>query len=240
MTSRPAPDLSAEERLFADGARSVAGIDEVGRGAWAGPVSVGVVVITEPISPAPKGLRDSKLLRPRARERLVPVIDLWATERSVGHASPSECDMLGMRAAIALAASRAMEALEAVPEAVIVDGPLDLLFPTSVALSAAVASHRWRDTPPAIVEAVVKADQTCATVAAASVVAKVERDSLMADMAESFPAFDLDRNAGYPSPVHQTALRGYGLTPLHRRSWKFVETIPWERRAEPDSPGSRG
>ena len=68
--------------------------------------------------------------------------------------------------------------------------------------------------------------------AAASVVAKVTRDALMAELTESYPAFDLDRNAGYPSPVHQTALRGYGLTPLHRRSWKFTETIPWERTIE--------
>ena len=137
-----------------------------------------------------------------------------------------------MRAAIALAASRAIEQLDRVPDAVIVDGPLDLLFPQSLALSAAVADHRWRRSPPAVVEAVIKADQTCATVAAASVVAKVTRDALMADLTESYPAFDLDRNAGYPSPVHQTALRGYGLTPLHRRSWKFTETIPWERTIE--------
>ena len=237
--SRPVPDLSAEERLFAGGARSVAGIDEVGRGAWAGPVSVGVVVITDVAEPAPVGLRDSKLLSSAARERLIPAIVGWVAGRAVGHASAAECDGLGMRGAIALAASRAIEDLDEVPDAVIVDGPLDLLFPSSLALSAAVASHRWRATPPRVVEAIVKADQTCATVAAASVVAQVARDHLMAELAESFPAFDLDRNAGYPSAAHQTALRGYGLTPLHRRSWKFVDTIPWERSGA-DSPRSQG
>ena len=230
--TQPVPDLTTEQRLLATGATSVAGIDEVGRGAWAGPVSVGVVLIVETDTPAPVGLRDSKLLSPTARERLAPLVSDWATSAAVGHASARECDELGMRAAIALAASRAIEQLDRVPDAVIVDGPLDLLFPQSLALSAAVADHRWRRSPPAVVEAVIKADQTCATVAAASVVAKVARDALMADLTESYPAFDLDRNAGYPSPVHQTALRGYGLTPLHRRSWKFTEMIPWERTIE--------
>lgn len=236
----PIPDLAAERRLLSTGARSVAGIDEVGRGAWAGPVSVGVVVVTDGASAMPEGLRDSKLLSPIARVRLVPAIKRWAAGWAVGHASPAECDLLGMRAAIALAASRAIEQLEEVPEAVIVDGPLDLLFPGTLELSAAVATHRWRATPPKVIDAVVKADQTCASVAAASVLAKVERDAIMAGLAESFPAFDLDRNAGYPSPAHQTALRGYGLTPQHRRSWKFTETIPWERSPRPGAPGLQG
>ena len=237
--SRPIPDLATESRLFAAGATSVAGIDEVGRGAWAGPVSVGVVLIVDTSTPAPEGLRDSKLLSKRSRERLVPMVTTWATSSAVGHATPGECDLLGMRAAIALAASRALEVLDRVPDAVIVDGPLDLLSPQSLELSARVSGHRWRLTPPSVVEAVVRADQTCASVAAASVVAKVERDALMAGLAESFPAYDLDRNVGYPSTAHQTALRGYGLTPLHRRSWKFTETVPWERSPDANSRESR-
>jgi ribonuclease HII len=236
----PVPDLSAEERLFQGGARSVAGIDEVGRGAWAGPVSVGVVVITEATTPFPAGLRDSKLLSARAREMLAPAVMAWADDWAVGNASPAECDDLGMRSAIALAASRAMEDLRETPDAVIVDGPLDLLYPSSLGLSAAVAEHRWRKNPPATVEAVIKADQTCATVSAASVIAKVARDAHMAALADSYPAFDLDRNAGYPSSTHQTALRGYGLTPLHRRSWKFTDIVPWERSSEPEPPRRQG
>ena len=237
--SRPVPDLVTESRLLAQGATSVAGIDEVGRGAWAGPVSVGVVLLVDASTPAPDGLRDSKLLSARMRQRLAPLVSAWATTSAIGHASPAECDSLGMRAAIALAASRALEDLDQVPDAVIVDGPLDLLFPTSEALSRAVANHRWRQTPPTVVEAVIRADQTCASVAAASVVAKVARDALMVELAESFPAYDLDHNVGYPSPAHQTALRGYGLTPLHRRSWKFTETVPWERTSDARSPQSQ-
>ena len=223
--SRPVPDLVTESRLLAQGATSVAGIDEVGRGAWAGPVSVGVVLLVDASTPAPDGLRDSKLLSARMRQRLAPLVSAWATTSAVGHASP--------------AASRALEDLDQVPDAVIVDGPLDLLFPTSEALSRAVANHRWRQTPPTVVEAVIRADQTCASVAAASVVAKVARDALMVELAESFPAYDLDHNVGYPSPAHQTALRGYGLTPLHRRSWKFTETVPWERTSDARSPQSQ-
>ena len=237
--SRPTPDLSTERRLFRQGATSVAGIDEVGRGAWAGPVSVGIVLIADATTPPPHGLRDSKLLSAKERERLAPLVVGWAATAAVGHATPLECDQLGMRAAIALAASRAMELLDHVPDAVIVDGPLDLLFPESLALAAAVATHRWRSSPPRRVEAVVKADQTCATVSAASVLAKVERDAQMRALAESFPAFELERNVGYPSAAHQTALRGYGLTTLHRRSWKYTEMIPWERSVDHVRPGSR-
>ena len=228
--AQPTPDLTAEAALFAQGATSVAGIDEVGRGAWAGPVSVGVVVIRSVDDEAPEGLRDSKLLTPNARRRIDPLVRAWAAEHAVGHATPQECDALGMRAAIALASSRALNSLTSVPDAVIVDGPLDLLFPQSLELSALVKDHGWRNNPPTTVQAIVKADQTCGSVAAASVVAKVERDAIMGSLAESFPAFDFDRNAGYPSPAHQTALRGYGLTAIHRKSWSFTELVPWSKR----------
>lgn len=227
--SAPTPDLAIEAELLAAGHASVAGIDEVGRGAWAGPVTVGVALIRSLGAP-PEGLRDSKLLSARRREELEPLLVSWAAEHAVGHASPAECDRLGMRAAIALAASRAIDLLGEPPAAVIVDGPLDLLFPSSLELSALVSDHAWRSTPPAELRAEVKADQRCASVAAASVIAKVARDRTMAALSESFPAYDLDSNAGYPSPTHQLALRGYGLTPLHRRSWRYVDDLPWANR----------
>lgn len=223
----PVPDLSREARILGEGAVTVAGIDEVGRGAWAGPVTVGVVVVDSSTPHPPAGLRDSKALSPRARRRLAPLVTAWARDWSIGSASPGECDELGMRAAIALASSRAIELLEVRPEALIVDGPLDLLAADNLLLAAKVASHGWRAMPPTRTEKVIKADQICASVAGASVVAKVARDALMAELSPSFPAFDLDSNAGYPSPAHQRALRGYGLTSIHRRSWSFVEGIPW-------------
>ncbi len=218
------PDLSLERALFDGGAALVAGMDEVGRGAWAGPVSVGVVVIRSDQTDFPVGVRDSKALSRRARERLVPLIEEWAHASGVGHASPAECDAFGMRAAIALAGQRALNVLAIEPDALIVDGPVDLLGSPDGA-SESLFAERSQSRPA--VTALVKADQKCATVAAASVLAKVERDGLLASMAPSFPAFDLDSNVGYPSPVHRRALRGYGLTPIHRRSWSFVDDIAW-------------
>ena len=220
------PDLSVEATLFEAGAEVVVGLDEVGRGAWAGPVSVGAVAISS-LTSQPEGVRDSKALSATARRRLAPLVDDWALSASVGHASHHECDQLGMTLAISLAASRALDALGFIADGAIIDGPVDLLRASDDRLGDLVAGHRWRLQPPRLIEAVIKADQRCATVAAASIVAKVTRDALMAEASASFPPFDFERNVGYPSPVHQRALRGYGLTSIHRRSWSFVESVPW-------------
>ena len=221
------PDLMVETALLEQGATIVVGLDEVGRGAWAGPVSVGAVAIDRSAGPVPAGVRDSKMLSTRARERACPSIDSWAVGTAVGHASARECDQMGMRAAIALASSRAIEALELRPDALVVDGPLDLLDVENEHLEALVARHQWRQAPAPKVVALVKADQTCGTVAAASVVAKVARDNILAQWAPDCPPYDFDRNAGYPSQAHQRALRGYGLSSVHRRSWRYTDSIPW-------------
>jgi len=220
------PDLSIERAAFDGGARVVVGLDEVGRGAWAGPVSVGAVAISPTTPDQPAGVRDSKRVAKTKRAGLVGAIEAWALGTAVGHASHHECDLLGMRAAIALASSRALEALGVRADIAIVDGPLDLLEADSLLLGNLVAEHSWRAAPPSVVP-VVKGDLHCASVAAASIVAKVERDTMMAELAESFPAYEFDHNVGYPSPVHQMALRGYGLTSIHRRSWSYVDGLPW-------------
>ena len=227
MTRGPEPDLAEEEALFSEGALLVGGVDEVGRGAWAGPVTVGIVTIRAGHPAAPEGIRDSKLVSKARRRLLAPAIDAWAVESAVGDATPAECDALGMRAAVALAASRAIESLCELPDAVIVDGPFDLLDGRSEQLASLVAGHAWRQRPPKVVP-VVKADQRCLSVAAASIVAKVGRDGAMAQLASSYPAYDFDGNVGYPSPSHQRALFGYGLTAIHRRSWSFVDALRWE------------
>jgi ribonuclease HII len=233
------PDLHHERTLLKEGANVIAGIDEVGRGAWAGPVTVGVVSIVSDREP-PKGTRDSKMVSPSNRKRLVPEIERWASGWGIGHASPRECDEHGMTRAIALAASRALDQLPTRPDAVIVDGPFDLLRIDDEGLGELVRGHRWRSHPPKRIEAVVKADQVCASVAAASILAKVARDALMVELSDSFPAFDFDRNVGYPSPSHQRALRGYGLTPLHRRSWSFTDSIPWQGPLAQSLSGASG
>jgi len=223
----PKPSLRWEKRLWADGHRLVAGVDEVGRGAWAGPLTVGVVVLAPPPCRTPSGLRDSKLLVEEARERLFAPVSRWCTSWAVGHADPEECDRLGMTASLRLATRRAFRRLapEFLPDAVVLDGNFDYVTP-----DAEPSLFDEERTPPdwtPTVQTVVKADAKCSSVAAASVLAKVTRDRIMRADAPCYPAFDFDRNKGYPSPAHQRALRGYGLTAIHRRSWVYVDDLPW-------------
>ena len=242
------PDLATERALWRKGHRVVAGVDEVGRGAWAGPLTVGVALVGAPdqdggpgggrrrVPPTrrrvPPGLRDSKMLAEARRQQVFHLVTRWCTAWAVGHAQPEECDELGMTAALRLAAARAFAALPAglVPDAVVVDGPVDFVTPPSqgtLALGPEVPGAHGRWSPEVRTE--VAGDARCASVAAASVLAKVTRDRIMREHAAFYPAFDFDRNKGYPSPSHQRALCGYGLTALHRRSWAFVDDLPWRR-----------
>jgi ribonuclease HII len=210
------PDLKEERRLRAQGYDSVAGLDEVGRGAWAGPLTVGVAVVRPRVQhrSMPPWLRDSKMLSEARREEIFGAVGAWCQDWSVGHATPAECDEWGMTEALRVAARRALDGLSQTPEAVLVDGPVDLL-------------RHPHDRFEGAVHPIVDGDAKCASVAAASVLAKVVRDRLMRQEADHFPAFAFERNKGYPSPVHQTALRGYGPTAIHRRSWAFVRDPPW-------------
>jgi ribonuclease HII len=194
----------------------VAGLDEVGRGAWAGPVSVGVVVFPPDHAPPP-GVRDSKELSEECREALFPLIIGWCADWSVGHAEAIECDRLGMTAALRLAAWRALGGLRLVPHAVLMDGNFDYVSRPDEAVP--------RDPAPPHVRTVVRGDAACISIAAASIVAKVTRDRHMRALSPNFPAFDFHRNKGYPTPVHRRALDGNGLTSLHRRSWSFVDDL---------------
>ena len=220
------PNARIERSLAEDGFGVVAGLDEVGRGAWAGPVSVGAVVHSF-ARRAPAGIRDSKQLSEPQREALFPKVAAWCTEWAVGHASAQECDALGMTRALRLAAHRALDQLAARPEVVLLDGSFDYVTePQSDPAAAAVAGRPGvaGATAP-VVRTVVKGDTRCLSVAAASVMAKVTRDRMMRSWSESFPPFDFDRNKGYPSPSHRTALSGFGLTSIHRRSWSFVDEL---------------
>ncbi|MGP8058659.1 MAG: ribonuclease HII [Acidimicrobiales bacterium] len=237
------PTLKQERRLWRAGHHWVAGLDEVGRGAWAGPVSVGVAVIRPDLRTRtlPAWLRDSKLLAEERRESVFTEVARWCADGAVGHADAEECDRFGMTAALRLAAYRALAALELRPDALLIDGPYNLLRPPAavqqqLALDdGAGATGRPGAGPvplpevdlPETVVPVVDGDALCATVAAASVLAKVVRDRLMREEAEHFPAYHFERNKGYPSPLHQIALRGYGLSAIHRRSWAFVDDLPW-------------
>jgi ribonuclease HII len=224
----PKPTLTWEKRLWASGHRFVAGVDEVGRGAWAGPLTVGVVILASPPCRTPSGLRDSKQLVEEVRERLFDPLSRWCTSWAVGHAGPEECDSLGMTAALRLATRRAFAQVppDILPDAVVLDGTFDYVTPEpapSLFDEADVALPGWAPS----VQTVIKADAKCSSVAAASVLAKVTRDRMMRADAGSYPPFEFDRNKGYPSPTHKRALCGYGLTAIHRRSWVYVDNLPW-------------
>ena len=202
----PIPTLETEHGFIATGARLVAGLDEVGRGAIAGPVMVGVVCVDASHVGVPEGLRDSKLMTPKRRAAMVPVVEAWAHSSAVGEASAAEIDRLGIMGALSLAASRALSALPAMPSVLICDG-----------ITPFVASEPGG---PEVV-ARIKADQQCASVAAASVIAKVRRDTLMVDLHGAHPQYGWDSNKGYGAAVHTGAIRDHGLTDLHRRSWNI-------------------
>ena len=213
------PTLRVERSLQRAGHRVLAGMDEVGRGSLAGPVTVGVVLIDETCTSAPQGVRDSKLLAPPVRERLVPRIERWALAHAVGHASAEEIDEIGIIAALRLAGVRALAAAQVRPDLVILDGNHDwLTAPEDIGLFA-FTSEQPSPTPP--VTTMIKADLSCSSVAAASVLAKVSRDRLMVALGGEHPAYGWVENKGYAAPDHLDALRRLGPSTWHRRSWRL-------------------
>ena len=218
------PSLRVERELQRAGHRLVAGMDEVGRGALAGPVSVGLVVIDEVCRSAPAGVKDSKLLSHQVRERLVPKIQRWASAYAVGHASPAEIDRHGIMVALRLAGTRALAALSVIPDLILLDGNYDWLTdPARVGLLGLLEEgpdgHPVAPCVP--VRTMVKADLYCSSVAAASVLAKVERDAMMVALAAEVPGYAWELNKGYSAPEHFAALESRGPTVHHRRSWRL-------------------
>ena len=208
------PTLDVETLLHGEGARYVIGCDEVGRGAIAGPVAVGLCVVDAAVGPMPLGLRDSKLLSEKRREELAPLAARWGRHTAVGLASALEVDTIGIMAALGLAGRRALLQLHEsgvviADSVILLDGSFDWLNP---ALRSPV-SLRTR----------VKADRDCASVAAASVVAKVHRDRMMIDAHESYPHYGWVSNKGYGSTGHFEAIAQYGPSDYHRRTWLHAE-----------------
>lgn len=201
-----APSLTVERELWAAGDDVVVGVDEVGRGAWAGPLVVGAAVV--PPDRRIYKVRDSKMLTEPEREALFDRVAEWCRAWAVGAASHEECDALGMSAAQKLAARRAIDGLGLVPDRVLVDGNWDF-----------VGGGRTRT--------VVKGDARCLSIAAASILAKVTRDRIMRAEDEHFPGYHFSGNKGYPCPRHKIALAGMGPTTIHRRTWAFMDAVPW-------------
>ncbi len=203
------PGLGHERRWWAEGA-TVAGIDEVGRGAWAGPVTYAAVVL--PSERRMYKLRDSKVLDPDRRTELADRIRGFAVAVSVGHAGNDEIDRLGMTAAIRLAVRRAVDGLTVRPDVCLLDGNWDFLAGYGTAN-----------------ERIVHGDALSASIAAASIVAKVTRDEMMSGACPSYPAYGFSRNKGYPSPEHQTSLAAHGPCVLHRHSWAPIAALAQQR-----------
>lgn len=205
-----APTLAVERELWAAGHDVVVGLDEVGKGAWAGPLTIGAAVL--PADRRVNGVRDSKALTEPERERLYDKVAGWCTAWAVGHATAAECDRLGMSDAQRLAARRALAALGVTPTAVLLDG-------------------NWDFVGLGTTRKIIRGDATCLSISAASVLAKVTRDRMMRGVADDHPCFEFAANKGYPCPRHKLALRGHGPTAIHRMSWAFVDDLPWSTTA---------
>lgn len=203
---RHQPPDGTLDQLIAARYGLVAGVDEVGRGALAGPLFVGAVILDPPSAPA--GIDDSKRLSPAARRRLAGRIREAAVAWSLASCSVEEVDGLGIVEATRTAMRRAVEALTTPPACVICDA----LAPAGLAV-------------PALAE--VRADARFLCVAAASIVAKVARDEVMEELAASYPGYGWERNKGYGTAQHLAALERLGPSPLHRRSFAPVRVLAW-------------
>jgi len=198
----PFPNLEFERNLWIDGFPRIAGIDEAGRGAWAGPVAAAAVILpADPtLTRTLNRVRDSKLMTPLARETWAPRIKKSALDWGVGFASADEIDTLGILPATKLAATRALENL--LPDYLITDY---LIFPEI-------------DLPQT---ALVKGDQRSLSVAAASVLAKTTRDALMCKLDGHYPGYGFARHKGYGTRLHQELIRKLGRCEIHRKSFSI-------------------
>lgn len=214
-------DLSLEAQLAAEGIRSVIGMDEVGRGCIAGPIGVGAVrfelddLLAAPDS-IPAGLNDSKKISPGRRPGVAQAVRDWQEHAQVSCASAAEIDEIGVTAALALAGRRALAEL---PQAdlVLLDGKHSWLTHEPSLVDAHFFAALEKPVPE--VRTYIKGDGTIVSIAAASVIAKVDRDALMVALDEQHPGYGWARNKGYPSPAHKRAVAEFGPTPQHRKSF---------------------
>jgi len=201
------PDYSLETAARERGFLCIAGVDEVGRGPLAGPVTAAAVILNP--DDIPIGLNDSKKLTAKRRLALNEQI-LQRADYAIAHATVSEIDEINILKASHLAMERAVTALPKTPDYLLIDGNL---IPNGVSISS---------------EAVVKGDARSVSIAAASIIAKQARDKIMVDLAQQYPGYGWETNAGYPSKAHREALIALGVTPHHRVSFKPVHKILYQ------------
>lgn len=205
--TKTSPDFSYEAAAHDHGATTVAGVDEVGRGPLCGPVTAAAVILNP--DDIPDGLNDSKKLSAKKRDALFDEIMEKATV-SVAHATVEEIDEINILRASHLAMERAVKGLSVSPDHILIDGNMT---PQGITISS---------------ETIIKGDAKSVSIAAASIVAKVTRDRIMVDLAQQFPGYGWETNAGYPSAKHRAALVKLGVTPHHRRSFKPVHNILYQ------------
>jgi ribonuclease HII len=206
---KPTADLSFEIAAQARGFALIAGVDEVGRGPLAGPVTAAAVILDA--AHIPEGLADSKTLTFAKREKLYDLI-LGTAQCCIAHASVEEIDRLNILRASHLAMERAVAGLPIAPDHCLIDGNL---IPAQLAGRAT---------------AIVKGDAKSLSIAAASIIAKVARDRIMVDLAQQHPGYGWEVNAGYPTKLHQQALLNLGVTPWHRRSFKPIHKMLYQAK----------
>lgn len=199
------PSFRYERSYWQQGIAVVAGVDEVGVGAWAGPVVAGAVIF--PPEANLRGIRDSKKLSPTRREELTTYIKDKAISWGIGEASVEEIEQLNIRGAVALAMQRAIAWLPKVPGVLLIDG------------------NGLPEGLPAAAECIVKGDAASWSIAAASVLAKVHRDGLMMLLDEQYPVYGFAQHKGYGTAEHLLALRHHGVSPIHRRSYAPVAAL---------------
>ena len=203
-TDRPLPTLMLELEARATWNGHVCGVDEAGRGPWAGPVSAAAVILN--FDDLPPGIDDSKALTEKRRAALEPEIKARALAWGIGFASVEEIDELNILHATGLAMRRAVEALAHAPVHALVDG-------------------NYRFKLPCAVTPVVKGDSRSLSIAAASILAKTARDRLMIEMDATYPGYGFASHKGYNAPIHQKALQTLGPCPEHRRSWAPIKAL---------------
>ncbi|MCD4752160.1 MAG: ribonuclease HII [Anaerolineaceae bacterium] len=206
MTIKTSPTLKLEQAFWNEGLSLIAGLDEAGRGAWAGPVAAGAVILPreEEISEKLKGVRDSKRLSPRQRERLFPVIQTHVLSWGVGFASNIEVDAYGIVPATKLAMERALSQLIPPPQALVID---------ALQLKTVVLPQ----------QSVNFGDSISLSIAAASILAKVSRDHWMIAAENRYPGYGFARHKGYGTRKHRMALEAYGTCEVHRFSYKPIK-----------------
>lgn len=212
LRTNAVPGVKHETSLTAAGAEFIAGVDEVGVGAWAGPVAVGIVVL-RPGTRIYK-VRDSKMLDSDRREWLAERVRSRCLCWSTGLSWPAEIDRVGLSEAMRLAATRAVEGLAVCPDVYLVDGQWNF-----------IERKGELDPSESKVKMIVRGDCESLSIAAASVVAKVARDRLMCGLSSMYPPYLFHSNKGYPSPAHKWALSAFGPSPIHRRLFSPVQRL---------------